>query len=129
MYVLKKELLPIALGIDQDMIVVHAFDAYGEKHGRSEEGFRWALEMEGIIDNTAVMNLRGVADLQGEGNSWSGNPSFPATLILFHSKHRSRQRPVKFLLVIPRHARSHPHHPPPLPGMVRQRHRRRRFGC
>ena len=65
LYVLKKELLG-SLGVGQDMLVVHAFDAHGEEHGRSEQGFRWALALDGAVDGTKVMNLRGVADMQGE---------------------------------------------------------------
>ena len=65
LYVLKRELLE-SIGVEQDMLVVHAFDAHGEEHGRSDEGFRWALRLKGAIDGTKTMNLRGVADLQGE---------------------------------------------------------------
>lgn len=65
LYVLKKELLE-SIGVDQDMLVVHAFDAHGEEHGRSDEGFGWALRLKGAVDGTKRMNLRGVADLQGE---------------------------------------------------------------
>ena len=65
LYVLKKELLH-SIGVEQDMLVVHAFDAHGEEHGRSDEGFAWALGLEGAVDGTKLMNLKGVADLQGE---------------------------------------------------------------
>ncbi len=65
LYVLKKELLHY-LGVDQDMLVVHAFDAHGEEHGRSDAGFGWALRLKGAVDQTKTMNLKGVADLQGE---------------------------------------------------------------
>lgn len=65
LYVLKKGLLDF-LGVGQDMLVVHAFDAHGEEHGRSEEGFGWALALKGAVDQTKVMNLRRVAALQGE---------------------------------------------------------------
>lgn len=65
LYVLKKEVLE-SIHVDQDMLVVHAFDAHGEEHGRSDEGFCWALGLKGAIDGTKIMNLRGVADLQGE---------------------------------------------------------------
>ena len=65
LYVLKKELLE-SIGVDQDMVVVHAFDAHGEEHGRSDEGFRWALKLKDAVDGTKIMNLKGVADLQGE---------------------------------------------------------------
>lgn len=65
LYVLKKELLQ-SIGVDQDMLVVHAYDAHGEEHGRSNEGFGWALKLKGAVDGTKPMNLRGVADLQGK---------------------------------------------------------------
>lgn len=65
LYVLKKELLD-SMGADQDMLVVHAFDAHGEEHGRSEAGFGWALKLNGAVDGTKVMNLKGLSDLQGE---------------------------------------------------------------
>ena len=51
------------------MLVVHAFDAHGEEHGRSDEGFGWALKLKGAVDGTKSMNLKGVADLQGEMHS------------------------------------------------------------
>ena len=54
------------LGRREDMVVIHAFDAHGEEHGRSADGFGWALGLKGAVDETKLMNLRGVADLQGE---------------------------------------------------------------
>lgn len=65
LYVLKKELLQL-IGVHQDMLVVHAFDAHGEEHGRSDEGFGWALKLKGAVDGTKPMNLKGVADLQSK---------------------------------------------------------------
>lgn len=65
LYVLKKEILQL-IGVHQDMLVVHAFDAHGEEHGRSEEGFGWALKLKGAVDMTKSMNLKGVADLQSK---------------------------------------------------------------
>jgi cysteine desulfurase len=42
------------------------FDANGEEHGRSEVGFKWALDIEGAIDLTkGGLSLRQVNDLQG----------------------------------------------------------------
>jgi hypothetical protein len=64
LYVMRKELLKF-IGADDDMLVVHAYDALGEEHGRSEAGFKWALDLPGAVDSTKVMNLRGVAKLQG----------------------------------------------------------------
>ncbi len=64
LYVMRKELLQF-LGVDQDMLVVHAHDSRGEKTGMEE--FRWALEMDGAIDQTkAGLTQMQVAGLQGE---------------------------------------------------------------
>lgn len=97
LYVLKKQLLQ-SIGISQDMLVVHAFDAHGEEHGRSDEGFGWALKLEGAVDRTKPMNLKAVADLQGK----TGSVSFIRKVPLTHhdiSIHRTRQGTDKFLLV------------------------------
>ncbi|KAF1983616.1 FAD-binding domain-containing protein [Aulographum hederae CBS 113979] len=61
LYMMRKEILQ-EMGAEGDMLVVHAFDALGEAHGR--EAFGWVLEMQGVVDRTGVMNLRGVAGLQ-----------------------------------------------------------------
>ena len=70
LYVLKKELLQ-SIGISQDMLVVHAFDAHGEEHGWSDEGFGWALKLKGAVAGTKAMNLKAVADMQGKTGSVS----------------------------------------------------------
>ena len=60
---MRKEVLAF-IGADQDMLVIHAFDALGEEHGRKE--FAWALDIEGAIDQTkGNMKLRDVSALQG----------------------------------------------------------------
>jgi hypothetical protein len=41
------------------------FNAYGEKHGRSDTGFKWALEIKEAIDTTANMTYQTVNQLQG----------------------------------------------------------------
>jgi hypothetical protein len=41
------------------------FDAHGEDHGRSDAGFKWALDIEGAIDATAGMSYQSVNQLQG----------------------------------------------------------------
>jgi hypothetical protein len=66
LYVMKKEALKFIKGGElEDMMVVHAYDALGEEHGRKE--FEWALEMEGAIDLTrGGMTMKDVCDLQGE---------------------------------------------------------------
>jgi hypothetical protein len=42
------------------------YDAHGEKHGRSDAGFKWALDIPGAIDTTSAMSLRGVHDTQSK---------------------------------------------------------------
>lgn len=66
LYVVKGRLLE-SIGTDSDMLVIHAFDAHGEEHGRDK--FRWALDIPGAVDQTKITTLAGVANLQGEKNS------------------------------------------------------------
>ncbi|KAJ5558519.1 hypothetical protein N7535_008734 [Penicillium sp. DV-2018c] len=63
LYVLDKRLLE-SIGAEEDTLVIHAFDANGEVHGR--EAFKWALELPGAIDQTGLTTLKGVADLQAK---------------------------------------------------------------
>ena len=63
LYVVKKKLLE-SIGTDSDMLIIHAFDALGEAHGRMS--FQWALDIPGAIDQTKINTLAGVANLQGE---------------------------------------------------------------
>ena len=73
LYVMRKELLAF-IGADTDMLVVHAFDALGEEHGRKE--FAWALEMEGMVDQTrGGMTLRDMALLQEHIGNLRGTAS------------------------------------------------------
>jgi len=58
LYVMNKELLGFG-DAPEDFAVLHVFDALGEEHGRSEDGFAWAM------DHTKVMNLSDIVDLQG----------------------------------------------------------------
>ncbi|KAJ6149295.1 hypothetical protein N7471_000494 [Penicillium samsonianum] len=39
-------------------IGLQVFDAHGETHGRGTEGFGWALDIEGAIDETSSMTIR-----------------------------------------------------------------------
>jgi hypothetical protein len=66
LYVMRKELLYlIGVSPDQDVLVVHCFDALGEEHGR--ETFKWALDIEGAVDMTrGNMTLKDVSKLQGK---------------------------------------------------------------
>ena len=98
LYVLKKELLS-SIGVDQDMLVVHAFDAHGEEHGRSDEGFGWALKLQGAIDETKTMNLKGVADLQGELLSKILDRPEILGSLSSNRIHRTSSRAFKLLLV------------------------------
>lgn len=41
------------------------FDANGEEHGRSENGFKWAFEIEGALDMTKEMTLLEVHHITG----------------------------------------------------------------
>lgn len=64
LYVMKAELLHF-IGATMDMLVIHAYDGRGEARGREE--FRWALDIEGAVDQTrGDMTLRQVAQLQGK---------------------------------------------------------------
>lgn len=63
LYLLRKELLGFG-GAGEDMVVMHVFDALGEKHGRSGEAFGWALDLPGAVDHTEVKNLMGVSLMQ-----------------------------------------------------------------
>jgi hypothetical protein len=61
LYLMQKEIIQ-ALGGKDDMLVVHAYDAVSEDHGR--EAFKWAFQIDGALDRTAILNSRGVADMQ-----------------------------------------------------------------
>ncbi|CAG8947181.1 unnamed protein product [Penicillium salamii] len=63
LYVVNGRLLQ-SIGTDSDMLVIHAFDANGEEHGRS--CFKWALDIPGAIDQSKITTLSGVAKLQGK---------------------------------------------------------------
>lgn len=44
---------------------VMVYDANGEEHGRSEQGFKWALGIDGAVDMTKEMSLFEVNQLTG----------------------------------------------------------------
>jgi len=50
------------------------YDTNGEEHGRSNDGFKWALDIEGAVDMTESMTLRQVSQQFGK--------SFPSTFLL-----------------------------------------------
>ncbi|KIX92942.1 uncharacterized protein Z520_11418 [Fonsecaea multimorphosa CBS 102226] len=68
LYVVRKE-QAAHMGATEDLLIVQAFDALGEKHGRSEGGFKWALEIPGAVDMTQVTNLRGVSEMHEQVTS------------------------------------------------------------
>ena len=45
------------------MVIV---DENGEEHGRSEQGFKWALDIEGAVDKTRIMTMREANGLMGK---------------------------------------------------------------
>jgi hypothetical protein len=68
LFMMRKERLAF-IGAKEDMLMVQAFDALGKVHGRSAEGFKWALDCPGAIDATKVMSLSTLAHLQGKSAS------------------------------------------------------------
>lgn len=62
--VLRKEQLTFA-GVTEDMLVLQAYDGRGEAAGR--EAFKWALDIEGIVDGTrSDMRFVEIAKMQGK---------------------------------------------------------------
>ncbi|OAL19553.1 hypothetical protein AYO22_09715 [Fonsecaea multimorphosa] len=47
-------------------ILIVVYDANGEAHGRSDEGFGWALKIKGAVDNTRSMTFAEANQQQGE---------------------------------------------------------------
>ncbi|OQV09007.1 FAD binding domain-containing protein isoform 1 [Cladophialophora immunda] len=64
LFVMRKEQL-IHIGAKEDMLMILAFDALGETHGRGDDGFGWALDCPGAVDTTKIIDLSGMAKLQG----------------------------------------------------------------
>lgn len=62
-------------------IMIVVYDANGEAHGRSDEGFGWALKIKGAVDNTRTMTRIEVNQQQGLFKSItlssSGNGNLP----------------------------------------------------
>jgi hypothetical protein len=56
------------MGATEDLLIVQAFDALGEEHGRSEDGFKWALDIPGSADMTKVTDLKGVSMMHGKSS-------------------------------------------------------------
>ena len=64
LYVLRKE-QAAEMDATEDLLIVQAFDALGDEHGRSEHGFKWALEIPDAKDMTKITNLRGTSQMHG----------------------------------------------------------------
>ncbi|OAP61534.1 hypothetical protein AYL99_03737 [Fonsecaea erecta] len=65
-------------------IMIVVYDANGEAHGRSDEGFGWALKIKGAIDNTKSMTFAEANQQQdnlkvamGMTNSWMSGATIP----------------------------------------------------
>ncbi|KIX94202.1 uncharacterized protein Z520_10229 [Fonsecaea multimorphosa CBS 102226] len=63
-------------------ILIVVYDANGEAHGRSDEGFGWALKIKGAVDNTRSMTFAEANQQQGEvamgmTNSWMSGATIP----------------------------------------------------
>lgn len=48
---------------DSGQISLWIYDAHGEEHARSAEGFAWAFQVEGAVDNTLSLSLSEVNNL------------------------------------------------------------------
>lgn len=55
---------------DRHGIALMVYDANGVEHGRSEMGFKWALDIEGAIDVTKGMTLFEVHQLTGQSMAY-----------------------------------------------------------
>ena len=49
-------------------LAICAYDANGLEHGRSEKGFKWALDIPGAVDHTKTFTFREVNQQFGRGN-------------------------------------------------------------
>ncbi|KAK5050822.1 hypothetical protein LTR84_003381 [Exophiala bonariae] len=65
-------------------MAIFAYDARGEGHGRSEDGFKWALDIPGAVDMTHAVNLRQVHESFdsllahfGASNTWQAGVTVP----------------------------------------------------
>lgn len=65
-------------------IMVVIYDANGEVHGRSEQGFGWALRIKGAVDNTRAMSRTEANQQQGE------RPLFSEPRLLVLGKGRTK---------------------------------------
>ncbi|KAI9720294.1 MAG: hypothetical protein M1828_005757 [Chrysothrix sp. TS-e1954] len=64
-------------------IVLMLFDAHGEAHGRSSDGFKWALDIPGAEDETKTMRYCDVGQLQASAMAGMGTSNnHMATLLL-----------------------------------------------
>ena len=61
-------------------IMIVVYDANGEDHGRSAAGFGWALEVEGIVENTRTMSYVEANQQQGTHCTYSCIPTLAQNL-------------------------------------------------
>ncbi|KIX00110.1 uncharacterized protein Z518_10247 [Rhinocladiella mackenziei CBS 650.93] len=66
-------------------LAIFAYDAHGEEHGRSDKGFKWALDIKGAVDMTKCLNHRGVNEqfdalksTMGMTNTWAAGVTVPS---------------------------------------------------
>lgn len=71
LYTVTGMLASVLGGRGGDLHVIHVVDGNGEQHGRKL--LAWALEIPGVVDNTTVMNMRGLSKLQAAAESTMGN--------------------------------------------------------
>lgn len=104
-------------------IAVMVYDGHGEEHGRSEVGFKWALDIEGAVDTTSAITYRQANQLAGK--TISLHVRYLTSAHLRHRQPQEHQGPDKHLLR--RRHDSHHRRGTDLPrlGMVRQPDRER----
>ncbi|RYP17094.1 hypothetical protein DL765_004713 [Monosporascus sp. GIB2] len=56
----------------EPLLLALPFDAHGEEHGRSNDGFKWLLDIPGAECRVGPMNLSGVHELQREHQALHG---------------------------------------------------------
>lgn len=49
----------------EDLLIVQVFDALGEEHAKSDDGFKWAFNIPNSMVATQTVNLRGVSNMHG----------------------------------------------------------------
>lgn len=65
LFVARKEQLAHR-GAVEDLFLITVYDALGEEHAKSEDGFKWALDIPDAVVMATVMDLRRVSQMHGE---------------------------------------------------------------